>query len=430
MAQALDSTENDALRFRIGINIGDVIADDDDIYGDGVNVAARLQELQIRAAYACPGASSIKSKPRSTSISKIWDVNRLKNIPEPVRVYRVRLDETAAAEGDDEIDTQGWRWQLVALAVVVGLLIGIGVYSTWRFYLGAPVQQTSLQLPQRATQDLPSIAVLPFENMSNDPSQEYFSDGITEDLITDLSQVSGLFVIARSTTFDYKGKSVNVSDVGRDLNVRYVLEGSVRKAGDRVRINAQLIDAQDGGHVWADRFDRELTDVFALQDEVTRKIVSALAVRLTSQEDERLRDAAKVNPDAYDMLLRGVEHLLRFTQADNREAQRYFEKAVFLDPEFARAHADLAYSHGLDVLSGWTEDRDESVRQATKYVEKAAELDDSLALVHFAYSNVHRAAGRLEQALSSARRAIELDPNYADGYGSMAITLNYLGAFG
>lgn len=280
-------------------------------------------------------------------------------------------------------------------------------------------------VPIERPSDLPAIAVLPFENMSGDPTQDYFSDGITEDLITDLSRISGLFVIARRTVFSYKGKPVTVGKVGSELGVQYVLEGSVRKAGNRVRINVQLVNVRGGHDVWADRFDREITDVFALQDEVTQKIASALAVQLTAQEEERLSQAAKAHPEAYDTLLRGLERMRRYTQESNAEARQYFQKAISLDPRFARAYADLAYGWTNDVIGGWSENPSEDLRRAAELTEKALKLDDSIPQVHFARSVVDRLRGRYDEAIAAAQRAIALDPNYADGYAVLAIALNY-----
>ena len=275
--------------------------------------------------------------------------------------------------------------------------------------------------------DRPSIAVLPFDNLSGDPEQEYFVDGMTEDLITDLSQVSGLLVIARNSVFTYKGKAVNVRQVGKELGVRYVLEGSVRRAGNRVRINAQLVDARNGLHLWAERFDREITDVFALQDAVTRKIVTALAIQLTQGEEARLSRTSEAIPEAYDMLLRGLERLRRYTPEDNRQARDYFERAIALDPEFARAHADIAYTYSLELLSGWTDSPDVTIEQAEKHSRHALALDPTVREVHFAMGSVHLKKRRHEDAIAAALTAIKVDPNYADAYAQMGWFLNYAG---
>jgi len=274
---------------------------------------------------------------------------------------------------------------------------------------------------------LPAIAVLPFENISGDPEQDYFSDGITDDLITDLSRVSGLFVIARNSVFTYKGAPVRVQQIARELGVTHVVEGSVRRAGGRVRINTQLVDASSGRQLWADRYDRDLTDVFALQDDVVQKIVSALAVRLTAGEEARLDRSAKVDPEAYDLLLRGLARFRRFTPEDNAAAREFFLRAIAVDPGFARAHADLAWSHGIDTAFGWTDDSDASLKQAIENAENALALDDSVPQVHMAFANIYRRQQNAEASIAAARRAIALDPNSADGYAQLANSLIYGG---
>jgi adenylate cyclase len=299
------------------------------------------------------------------------------------------------------------------------VIVGLFWWQPW-------TDETQPALVERPT-DLPAIAVLPFENMSGDPEQDYFSDGITEDLITDLSRISGLFVIARSTVFTYKDRAVTVRQVGDELGVRYVLEGSVRKSGNRVRINAQLIDVRSEQHLWADRYDRELTEVFALQDEVTEQIVSALAVKLTTDEEERFARASQVDPDAYDTLLRGLELFRRYSKETNAEAREYFERAIAIDPNFARAHADLALTLVEDVTEGWSDAPEASLRQAMVFAQKALTIDDSVPQVHFALSNIFLDQRRYDESIDAARKSIALDPNFADGYVVMAAAFNYAG---
>src|SRR5213592_1608635 len=285
------------IEFRIGVNVGDVIVQGDDIFGDGVNVAARLESI------AAPGGIAI-SGPVRDHIGNRLDLNfedigeqTLKNIERPVRVYRVTLDRSAAQDASHE---------------------------------------------EPAQLEKPSIAVLPFNNMSGDPEQEYFSDGITEDIITDLSNISGLFVVARNTAFTYKGTPVKVQQVAQELGVRFILEGSVRKAGSRVRVTGQLIQGKDGGHIWAKRFDRDLTDIFAIQDEITHAIVEQLKVKLLPQEKKSIEQAPTDNVEAYTYYLRGREFLQRHTKAYYVLAKRMFAKALELDPNYARAYAGIA----------------------------------------------------------------------------------------
>jgi adenylate cyclase len=286
-----------------------------------------------------------------------------------------------------------------------------------------PVERAAAPLSDRA-----SIAVLPFENMSDDPSQEYFADGMTEDLITDLSKISSLFVIARNSVFTYKNQPVKAQRVAEELGVRYILEGSVRRAGSQVRINAQLIDAATGGHLWAERFDKDLGDIFALQDDVTRKIVSALELELTTDEKAGLRRASdETSPEVYDLYLRGVDRLRQFTPESISQARMFFLKALSLDPGYARAYATMAFTFTAAGIFFNSERADEAIDQALYYGEKALELDDTLPQGYFAMSIARLRQGRHEEALAAAREAIKFDPNYADGYVALANVLFFSG---
>jgi adenylate cyclase len=269
--------------------------------------------------------------------------------------------------------------------------------------------------------DKPSIAVLPLENLSGDSEQEYFADGMTGDLITDLSRVSGLMVIARNSSFTYKGRAVKVQEVGRELGVRYVLEGSVRRVGDRVRINAQLIDAQSGMHLWADRYDRDFKDILTLQDEVIGMIVQALAVQLTPDEAGVLARKRTVNTDAYDLLLRGNEHRHRFTAEESAISREFYQQAIELDPDYAR----LAYAN--DVEFAWTDDIEGSIQKGLESSEIALALDDSIPQIHFTRASLYLVLRRHKAAVAASRRSIEVDPNFADGYGILAHNLIYAG---
>src|SRR4249919_502862 len=366
------------MEFRIGINLGDVIYDNDRIFGDGVNVAARLEGI------AEPGSICVSGKVHEEIHAKIGlpyeDLGdkRLKNIAEPVRVYRIRLDR-------------------------------------------AP-RRTVLALPEK-----PSIAVLPFQNMSGDPEQEYFSDGMTEDLITDLSKVSGLFVIARNSSFAYKGRSVNVQEIGRDLGVCHVLEGSVRKAGNRVRITAQLIDAGSGGHLWAERFDRDLTDIFSMEDEVVEKIVRALAVTLTQGEEQRLRQRGTGNVEAYQFWLRGRELLTRSTRESVAQARAMYRRAIEIDMNFSAPHAGLALAAISDYVSDWAPDPAQALMEAERWARRALELNDQEPVSHMALGNALLWRRDHEGALAEFGRMIALDPNFAQGHTATGLALMYAG---
>jgi len=262
--------------------------------------------------------------------------------------------------------------------------------------------------------------------MSGDPEQEYFSDGITEDLITDLSKISGLFVIARNSVFTYKGKPVKVEEVGRELGVRYVLEGSVRKAGDRVRITAQLVDANTGGHLWAERYDRDLRDIFVLQDEVTQKIVTALVVKLTEDEQERLMRKGTDSLEAYDYTLRGSDYFFRFTKEANAQAREMFERAIDLDPEYALAHSLLGLTHWMEWSFGWSRDP-QSLDRAFELAQRATSLDDSVSVAHSLLGKVHLWKKQHGQAIAELEKTIALNPNYADGLAGLGEILYFAG---
>ena len=379
-----DLPEDKRIAFRVGINLGDVVVDGDDIHGDGVNVAARLEGLAEAGGICISGGVYDQVRDRIDFPFEDLGEHQVKNIDRPVRV---------------------WRWLAEGQATV------------------APRQvDAPLPLP-----DKPSIAVLPFENMSGDPEQEYFSDGIAEDIITDLSKASGLFVIARNSAFTYKGRAVNVQEVSRDLGVRYVLEGSVRKAGNRVRITAQLIDGTTGGHLWAERYDRDLTDIFAVQDEVTQHIVSALAVKLTPDERERVVSKGTDNLEAYDTFLKGREHMLRQTKEANAKAIAMFERVTELDPGFAAAVALLAFNHVEAYINRWSADPDRSFELAQEHAQRAVALDDSEPNAHFALGGVYIWAKQHDRAIAEAEKTIALDPNSASGYGLLGLILSYAG---
>jgi adenylate cyclase len=368
---------------RIGINLGDVIIENDDIYGDGVNIAARLEPL------AEPGGICVSSIVNESVGNRI-DVRFLdggditvKNIDRPIRV---------------------WKWHPGKTDV-----------TTNRSNAANPTPNV----------ETPSIAVLPFTNMSGDPEQEYFSDGISEDIITDLSKIGGLLVISRNSSFSYKGRSVDVRAVGRDLGARSVLEGSIRRAGNRVRISAQLINAANGAHLWADRYDRDLTDIFAVQDDVTRRIVHALKVTLSPAEKARLADSGTPNIAAYDCYLRGRELLAvnpknRETFDKNREtfeqSTKFFMKALELDPSYSQAYAGLSVAYNLDYQNRWSEDPDNSLRLAKHNAEQAIEKDPNEPFARLVASWVAIFEKDLDRAKSEADIALSLNPNSSGAY--------------
>jgi len=417
------------IAYRIGINLGDIIGEGDDIFGDGVNIAARLEGLAEPGGICVSRTVYNHVKGKVASGFEDLGEHQVKNIPEPLHVFRVQMEPEAAGVVHGKAPRSAtWKWiGAASVAAVLAAAAGLGFwFEPWRERVEpAAVERMAYPLP-----DKPSIAVLPFANMSDDPSQAYFADGMTEDLITDLSKVSGLFVIARNSTFAYKGKAVTVRQVAEDLGVRYVLEGSVRKVGDQVRINAQLIDATTGGHLWAERYDGSLSDVFGLQDEVTRKIVTVLAVQLTAGEEKQVARKETEVPEAYDAFLQGWQHYLRQNPENFRKAISYFEKAVELDPQYARAYAALAATYWQSWKRFWFKSvgiqRWHNVRvQAEKFLEKANLRPTSLT--HQLAADMLSHEQRYGEAIAEAERAIALDPNDADGYIALASTLSLAG---
>jgi adenylate cyclase len=419
--------ENRKMEFRIGVNLGDVIEDGERIYGDGVNIAARVEGLAEGGGIFISGTVYDHIENKLALRYESLGEHTVRNIKKPVRVYRVLMEPGAPTDAKREKRPGLRRWQWKALAAV--LVVGVAAMVIWNFYVRPsppPKRMPSDHIQTLELPDKPSIAVLPFTNMSDDPEQEYFSDGITEDLITDLSKISGLFVIARNSVFVYKGKAVKTAQVGRELGVRYVLEGSVRKANDRVRITAQLVDASTGGHLWAERYDRDLEDIFALQDEVTQKIVAALAVTLTEDEQERLARKYTDNMEAYDALLQGLEHENRYTKEANAQARQMYQRAIDLDPKFALAYALLGWTYWAEWTFGWSQDP-QSLDRAFELAQRAASLDDSLAEAHALLGKVHLWKRRHKLAIAELERTIILNPNYADGIAGLGEILYFAG---
>jgi TolB-like protein/class 3 adenylate cyclase len=410
--------EGRRIRYRVGINLGDIVIDGDDILGDGVNVAARLEGL------AEPGGICIPRKVMHEVRNKL-DVGfeftgeqKVKNIETKIPVYRVLLDPDAAGKVIGEPRPRRPLWQ--PGAVGAALVAAVAIAAIWWQPWVPVIEPASLERMAYPLPDRPSIAVLPFTNMSDDASQEYFADGMTEDLITDLSKLSGLFVIARNSSFTYKGKSVKVRQVAEELGVRYVLEGSVRRVGDQVRINAQLIDATTGGHLWAERYDGSLDDVFGLQDKVTREVVAALAVTLTPVEQAEEAQPETGSTEAYDAFLRGWSYYRRSTPDGYAKAIPYFEKAIELDPDYSRAYAALAAIYWAVTDKGETTGGNYwwtslgivptiAVRREQRNLLEA--MKSPVVLAYRVASGRLSRQGKHEAAIDEAGRAIAMDPN-------------------
>jgi adenylate cyclase len=372
--------EDRQMHFRIGINLGDVIVrEDNTVYGDAVNIAARLESLATPGGITVSGTVFEHAENKLPVAFEFTGEQTVKNIAKPVRAYRV-VSETAPGSlpGDDK----------------------------------------PLALP-----DKPSIAVLPFDNLSGDPDQDYFADGIAEDLITALSHIRWMFVTARNSSFAYKGQSPDVRQVGKELGVRYVLEGSVRKGGKRVRISAQLIDASTGNHIWAERYDRDLVDLFDLQDEITETLVAALQGEVGEFERERAHRKPPENLDAWESYQRGLWHLWRIDAGDLTEARRLFQRAAEQDPNFAQPVAAMGYALYLEIVLSYAESPIETLEQASRFANKAIALDDKEAMAHFALGRVQTLRREFDEAIEELRTAIDLNPSLALAHFGLCVAL-------
>jgi adenylate cyclase len=416
------------MRFRIGINLGDVLVDGERIYGDGVNIAARMEGLAEGGGIclAGPAYDQVKNKLALEYVSLGEQV--VKNIAEPVRAYRVvgKAETTGQSKPASHLTRASRRPVLVAIAMMLVLFVAGMIVWQVRQPPG-PAMEVVSDVPVRTLTSGPAIAVLPFKNLSNNPEQAYFADGITDTIITDLSKLRNLFVIARNSTFIYKGKDVDVRQVSQELGVRYVLEGSVQRAGDQVRLNAQLIDATTGDHLWAERYDRSMHDIFAVQDALTRQIVTALDIELVEGEQARVWRKSTDNPKAYDYFLQGREHNLRLTKQDTARARELFEQALTLDPEFALAAAYLGLTYYLDVAF-WGVSPAVSWEQTRVWANRAVELEASVGLPYtllaFYYWRYIKDFG---QATAHAERAIALNPSGATVHAMAAVVLIWTG---
>ena len=417
------------MQFRIGVNLGDVIEEGERIYGDGVNIAARVEGLAEGGGICISGTVYDAIEAKLGLEYEYLGEQAVKNIPKPVRVYRVLMEPETIDRVVAEKKVEPRR-QKLAVAVVIVLFLVIGVAGVWKYLsrtAAPPAEVASVEKMTFPLPEKPSIAVLAFNNMSGDPEQEYFSDGITEEIITALSKISDLFVIARNSSFSYKGKPVKVQQVGKELGVRYVLEGSVRKSVDRVRITAQLVDAIAGHHLWAERYDRELQDIFALQDEITKEILVALQVELTRGESARMSGRDTDNLEAYLKYLQAVHHKTRTNQEGNTLARELCEEAIALDPDYADAYRLMAWTHLMDIWFDWSKSTRESFKKAEELAEKSLALDNTNALTVGLVGNIYLLKKQHDMAISEGERAITLNPNSASGYMLLAATYRFSG---
>jgi adenylate cyclase len=384
-----EMAENRRMEFRIGINLGDVIEEEGKIFGDGVNIAARLESLSEAGGVCISGTAYDQVENKLSFGYEYLGEQPVKNIAKPVRVYRVLVEPKAVAQRVLEV---------------------------------ASKERMAFPLP-----DEPSIAVLPFVNMTDDPKQEYFSDGMTEEIITALSKIPNLFVIARNSTFTYKGKAVKVKQAAEELGIRYVLEGSVRKAGEKVRITAQLIDALAGYHLWAERYDRDLKDIFALQDEITLKVAAALQAKLTVGDHARIMAKGTTNLDAYLKALQCREQGQRWTKEGNAALRNYAEEVIALDPKYPFGYLALALSHFVGIMLGLSESPQQSLARGIELTKHALSLDNSYSFAHAVLGVSYVLARQYDKGVAEAERAVALDPNSSENLFYLAYVLCFVG---
>jgi adenylate cyclase len=431
-ARNAELPENRRMQFRIGINLGDVIEEQDRIYGDGVNIAARLESC------ADPGGICVSKTAFDHIETKLplgyeyLGEKEVKNIAKPVGVYRVLMEPrvTVAGAKAKKPSIPLWRRKGVLAGAVAVLIVILG-FTVWNFYWRTPrIEPASKEKMAFPLPDVPSIAVLPFVNMSNDPKQEFLCDGMTEDIITALSKVPRLFVIARNSTFTYKGKPVKVKQVSEELGVRYVLEGSLQRSGDRLRINAQLIDALTGNHLWADRYDRDVTDLFALQDAITMKILTAIQVKLTEGEHASSVEKyyrGKQGLDCYLKLTeaRGIQ--FRWNIEANNLARRMIEETIAMCPENPMGYIFLGWNSHYDFVLGNTDSPRETIEKGIELAQKALAMDDSIASAHIVLCYLYLDKGDYDKAMAEAERAMVLNPGDWSALNTYANSLRLTG---
>ena len=420
-----DLPENRRMLFRIGVNLGDIVDEGDRIYGDGVNIAARLESLAETGGICISGTAFDHVKGKLEVGYKYLGEQKVKNIKEPVRIYKMLLDPDDVGKiiGEKKLRPGQRKW--VNLTVAAMLILLAGAFTIWHFYFRPQsMEKVATVLPEK-----PSIAVLPFNNLSGDSDQDYLADGITENIITALSKIPEMLVIARNSVFTYKDKPIKIQQVGQDLGVRFVLEGSIQKAEDQVRITGQLIDATTGHHLWADQYDRELEDLFAVQDEITMHIASALQVELTDGKQAQVRHRSTNNLRAWSYAVKGYSLYERITKDDNAKARELFEKAVESDPDYAWAWTMIGFTYFIDTRYGWHRPREESEKMMIEYGQKAVKLDDSIPDVYLLLASPHIWRKEHDEAIALAEKAIAIDPNSAESYAELGMYYRFAGRF-
>jgi adenylate cyclase len=420
-----DLPENRRMLFRIGVNLGDIVDEGDRIYGDGINIAARLESLAEAGGICISGTAFDHVKGKLKVGYKYFGEQNVKNIKEPVRIYKMLLEPDDAGKiiGEKKSRPGQRKWTTVAVAAMLILLAG--AFTIWNYYFRLSAKENAATaLPEK-----PSIAVLPFDNLSGDPDQDYLADGITENIITALSKIPEVFVIARNSVFTYKGKPIKVQKVAEDLGIRYVLEGSIQKASNRFRITGQLIDATTGHHLWAEKYDRVLEDFFAVQDEITLAIVSSLQVKLTDGEQARLRDRTTDNLEAWGLAVRGYSYWHHYTEEDNARARELFQRAIEVDPDYAWAWTMLGFTYFIDTRYDWHSSRDESFKKMVECAQKSVLLDDSDPDVHILFAHTHLWQKEYDKAIEEGEKSLSLGPNSAENHANVGMIYRFAGRF-
>jgi adenylate cyclase len=423
--------DNREMKFRIGINLGDVIDEEDRIYGDGVNIAARLE------AMADPGGICVSKTAFDQIETKLplgyefLGEQSVKNIPKPVSAYRVLMKPDAAGKVIGEKRFLGRYSRRTAMAAIIILAIVAGGLVSWNIYLqqSKKVEPASVEKMAFPLPDKPSIAVLPFDNLSGDSEQDYIADGLTDNIITGLSQISEMFVIARNSVFTFKGKPVKIKQVSEELGVKYVLEGSVQKSGDSLRVNAQLVDALKGHHLWSEKYDRKMENFFSIQDDITLNIVIALEVKLTEGEQARVRHSTD-NLEAWALAQKAKGLFETYAREDNAKARELFTKAVELDPDYAYVWSYLGWTYWIDgVYHSAHYDRKKSFESASKMAEKALNVDNKSSDAHALLGALYLSQKKYDEAETFCKKTIELDPNGSENLAIVAITMQNIGKF-
>ena len=421
--------EERKMEFRIGVNLGDVVEEEGRIYGDGVNIAARMEGLAEAGGICISGSVYDSVESRLGLEYKFLGEQEVKNIDKPVRAFQIlSLPDPTAQRTVQAKETNGKKWRKLTIATAAVLIVVVAGAVLWdRYYRYPSVEKATVEKMAFPLPEKPSIAVLPFTNMSEDPGKEYLSDGITEQIITSLSKMPEIFVISRTSTFSYKNKPVKVQKVAEDLGVRYVQEGSVQQSGDKIRITAQLIDALTGRHIWAERYERNYKDIFAIQDEITLKILKELQVKLTEGERIRSQLVKPTNLDAYEKLMEGLTYLRAFNKESNATARRLAEEAIVLDPTYSSSYNLLASVNFMDVWLGMSKSPPESLARANELLKKAIDLDENNDSAYSLLCHVYAMQGQFDKSIEAGQKAIELNPNSDAAYVWLAMTLRWIG---